>query len=119
MINSQKNVVVVDWKPLYLASDFGTVRLTDLFAEARVAELVDALDLKSNWHLNASAGSSPASGTLPNPKLLFLNNLGFFGLTLVKQSTYFLPLLVAISLHLCLFISFLKGSNPPFFFFPI
>jgi hypothetical protein len=25
--------------------------------------LVDALDLKSNWYLNASAGSSPARGT--------------------------------------------------------
>lgn len=31
---------------------------------ARVAELVDASDLKSDWYLNASAGSSPASGTL-------------------------------------------------------
>ena len=31
---------------------------------ARVAELVDASDLKSDWHPNASAGSSPASGTL-------------------------------------------------------
>ena len=31
-----------------------------------MAELVDALDLKSNWYLNASAGSSPARGTL-NP----------------------------------------------------
>ena len=25
--------------------------------------MVDALDLKSNWYLNASAGSSPARGT--------------------------------------------------------
>ena len=32
---------------------------------ASVAELVDALDLKSNWYLNASAGSSPARGTGP------------------------------------------------------
>ncbi len=30
-----------------------------------MAELVDALDLKSNWYLNASAGSSPARGTNP------------------------------------------------------
>ncbi len=34
---------------------------------ASVAELVDALDLKSNWYLNASAGSSPARGTLTKP----------------------------------------------------
>lgn len=30
---------------------------------ASVAELVDASDLKSDWHYNASAGSSPARGT--------------------------------------------------------
>lgn len=34
---------------------------------AEVAELVDALDLKSNSHYNASAGSSPAFGTIINP----------------------------------------------------
>ena len=57
---------------------------------ARVAELVDASDLKSDWYLNTSAGSSPASGTLPNPKLLILNNLGFSGLILVKHIAIFL-----------------------------
>ncbi len=37
----------------------------EVLKNAAVAELVDALDLKSNWYLNASAGSSPARGTNP------------------------------------------------------
>ncbi len=41
---------------------------------ASVAELVDALDLKSNWYLNASAGSSPARGTNPMSAMIS----GFF-----------------------------------------
>ncbi len=41
--------------PLYL--------MLSTIENAAVAELVDALDLKSNWYLNASAGSSPARGT--------------------------------------------------------
>ena len=41
--------------------------LSTRLRNASVAELVDALDLKSNWYLNASAGSSPARGTLTKP----------------------------------------------------
>jgi hypothetical protein len=31
------------------------------------------LDLKSNWHLNASAGSSPAAGTFYYYRILVFN----------------------------------------------
>ena len=41
--------------------------------QASVAELVDALDLKSNWNLNSSAGSSPARGTQNKPKYLAIH----------------------------------------------
>ena len=49
---------------------------------ASVAELVDALDLKSNWYLNASAGSSPARGTsscLNSKQELFFCIVVFYG----------------------------------------
>ena len=47
--------------------------------QASVAELVDALDLKSNWYLNASAGSSPARGTCkPLQFNRLMNCRGFF-----------------------------------------
>ena len=36
--------------------------------------MVDASDLKSDWYLNASAGSSPARGTNPISEMV----LGFF-----------------------------------------
>lgn len=73
---------------LYLASL--NARPTASFdTHARVAELVDALDLKSNWHLNASVGSSPTSGTLQNPKLLTINSLGYFYVTMAKQKVLF------------------------------
>ena len=41
--------------------------------------MVDALDLKSNWYLNASAGSSPARGTLNPCKSIDYDLQGFFG----------------------------------------
>ena len=56
----KNNLVDVNGNPLYLM-------LSSNRENASVAELVDALDLKSNWYLNASAGSSPARGTLTKP----------------------------------------------------
>ena len=43
-----------------------------------MAELVDASDLKSDWYLNASAGSSPARGTLNPCKSIDYDLQGFF-----------------------------------------
>ena len=55
ILKIEKNVVQMTTNPLYL--------MLSTIENAAVAELVDALDLKSNWYLNASAGSSPARGT--------------------------------------------------------
>jgi len=47
------------------------------------------LDLKSNWYLNASAGSSPARGT-PNPCSSINYELqGFFVFVLKSTLTFF------------------------------
>ncbi len=46
-----------------------------------MAELVDALDLKSNWYLNASVGSSPTRGTLSPCKSIDYDLQGFFVFT--------------------------------------
>ena len=43
-----------------------------------MAELVDALDLKSNEYLNARAGSTPAGGTLDYIKASYFTIRGFF-----------------------------------------
>ena len=43
-----------------------------------MAELVDALDLKSNEYLNARAGSTPAGGTLDYTKASYFTIRGFF-----------------------------------------
>ncbi len=56
---------------------------------ASVAELVDALDLKSNWYLNASAGSSPARGTLNPCKSIVYDLRGFFISTYASNKEFF------------------------------